>query len=80
MKGIGTVSMKVAPWKDGTGDQDATLLVFDGTTTRRFPIPQYADVQTLSIEFNNPLARQISISPATSKQRNARIRIDDIRF
>ena len=80
LKGIGTVSMKVAPWKDGTGDQDATLLVFDGTTTRRFPIPQYADVQTLSIEFNNPLARQISISPATSTQRNARIRIDDIRF
>ena len=80
LKGIGTVSMKVAPWKDGTGDQDATLLVFDGTTTRRFPIPQYADVQTLSVEFNNPLARQISISPATSKQRNARIRIDDIRF
>ena len=80
LKGIGTVSMKVAPWKDGTGDQDATLLVFDGTTERRFPIPQYADVQTLSIEFNNPLARQISISPATSKQRNARIRIDDIRF
>ena len=80
LKGIGTVSMKVAPWKDGTGDQDTTLLVFDGTTTRRFPIPQYADVQTLSIEFNNPLARQISISPATSTQRNARIRIDDIRF
>ena len=80
LKGIDTVSMKVAPWKDGTGDQDATLLVFDGTTTRRFSIPQYADVQTLSIEFNNPFARQISISPATSKQRNARIRIDDIRF
>ena len=80
LKGIGTVSMKVAPWKDGTGDQDTTLLVFDGTTTRRFPIPQYADVQTLSIEFNNPLARQISISPATSTQRNARIRIDDISF
>ena len=80
LKGIGTVSMKVAPWKDGTGDQDTTLLVFDGTTERRFPIPQYADVQTLSIEFNNQLARQISISPATSTQRNARIRIDDIEF
>ena len=80
LQGVGTVSMKVAPWKDGTGDQDTTLLVFDGTTTRRFPIPQYADVQTLSIEFNNPLARQISISPATSTQRNARIRIDDISF
>ena len=80
LQGVGAVSMKVAPWKDGTGDQDTTLIVSDGTTTRRFPIPQYADVQTLSIEFNNPLARQISISPATSTQRNARIRIDDIRF
>ena len=80
LNGIGTVSMKVAPWKDGTGDQDATLLVFDGTTTRRFPILPYADVQTLSVEFNNPLARQIWITPNTSKQRNARIRIDDIEF
>lgn len=80
LKGVGTVSMKAAPWKDGTGDQDATLLVFDGTTTRRFPILPYADVQTLSIEFNNPSAQQIWITPDTSKQRNARIRIDDIRF
>ena len=80
LQGVGTVSMKVAPWKDGTGDQDATLLVFDGTTTRRFPILPYADVQTLSIEFNNPSAQQIWITPNTSKQRNARIRIDDIRF
>ena len=80
LKGIGTVSMKVAPWKDGTGDQDATLIVTDGTTTRRFPIPPYADVQTLSIEFNNPLAQQILISTVQTTQRNARIRIDDIRF
>ena len=80
LKGVGTVSMKVAPWKDGTGDQDATLLVFDGTTTRRFPILPYADVQTLSIEFNNPSAQQIWITLDTSTQRNARIRIDDIRF
>ena len=82
LKGIGTVSMKVAPWKDGTGDQDATLLVFDGTTERRFPIPQYADVQTLSVEFNNPSAQEILISPVrpTSPQRAARIRIDDIEF
>lgn len=80
LQGIGTVSMKAAPWKDGTGDQDATLLVFDGTTTRRFPILPYADVQTLSIEFNNPSAQQIWITPNTSKQRNARIRIDDIEF
>ena len=80
LQGVGTVSMKVAPWKDGTGDQDTTLLVFDGTTTRRFPILPYSDVQTLSIEFNNPSAQQIWITPDTSKQRNARIRIDDISF
>ena len=80
LQGAGTVSMKVAPWKDGTGDQDTTLIVSDGTTTRRFPIPPYADVQTLSIEFNNPSAQQILISTVQTKQRNARIRIDDIRF
>ena len=80
LQGVGTVSMKVAPWKDGTGDQDTTLIVSDGTTTRRFPIPPYADVQTLSTELNNPLAQQISISTVQTKQRNARIRIDDIRF
>ena len=80
LHGVGTVSMKVAPCRDGSGDQDAILLVSDGTTERRFPILPYADVQTLSIEFNNPSAQQIRISPVTSTQRNARIRIDDIRF
>ena len=80
LKGVGTVSMKVAPWKDGTGDQDTTLIVSDGTTTRRFPILPYADVQTLSIELNNPSAQQIVISTVQTTQRNARIRIDDIRF
>ena len=80
LKGVGTVSMKVAPRKDGTGDQDTTLLVSDGTTDHRFPILPYADAQTLSIEFNNPSAQQIRISPVTSTQRNARIRIDDISF
>ena len=80
LQGVGTVSMKVAPWKDGSGDIGATLLVFDGTKTRRFPILPYADAQTLSIEFNNPRAQQIWITPDTSKQRNARIRIDDIAF
>lgn len=80
LQGVGTVSMKVAPWKDGTGDQDTTLLVTDGTTARRFPILPYADVQTLSIKFNNPLAQQIVISTVTSTQRNARVRIDDIEF
>ena len=80
LQGVGTVSMKVAPWKDGTGDQDTTLIVSDGTTTRRFPVPPYADVQTLSIEFNNPSAQQILISTVQTTQRNARIRIDDLRF
>ena len=80
LHGVGTVSMKVAPRKDGTGDQDTTLLVSDGTTERRFPILPYADVQTLSIEFNNPSAQQIWISPVRTTQRNSRIRIDDIEF
>ena len=80
LNGVGTVSMKVAPWKDGTGDQDTTLIVSDGTTIRRFPIPQYADVRTISIELNNPSAQSIAISPVQTTQRNARIRIDDIRF
>ena len=80
LQGVGTVSMKVAPRKDGTGDQDAILLVSDGTTERRFPILPYADVQTLSIEFNNPSAQQIRISPVRTTQRGARIRIDDIEF
>ena len=80
LQGAGTVSMKAAPWKNDTGDQDATLIVSDGTTTRRFPVPPYADAQTLSIEFNNPSAQQILISIVQTTQRNARIRIDDIRF
>lgn len=80
LQGVGTVSMKVAPWKDDTGDKDATLIVSDGTTARRFPIPPYADAQTLSIEFNNPLAQSIVISTVQTTQRNARIRIDDIEF
>ena len=80
LQGIGTVSMKVAPCKDGNGDQDTTLLVSDGTTTRRFPIPPDSSVMSLSVKFDNPLAQQIRISPDTSTQRSARIRIDDIEF
>ena len=80
LQGVGTVSMKVAPWKDGNGDIGATLLVTDGTTARRFPIPPDGTVQTLSIEFNNPLAQQILISTVQTTQRNARVRIDDIEF
>ena len=81
LQGVGTFSMKWAPWKDGNGDQDTTLIVSDGTTTHRIRIIPFVDaVQILSIEFNNPLAQQISISTVQTKQRNARIRIDDIRF
>ena len=82
LKGVGTVSMKVAPWKDGKGDRDATLLVLvDGPTIeRRFPIAPDALVQTVSVEINSPLTRAIIILPVTSTQHNARIRIDDIRF
>lgn len=80
LQGVGTLSMKWAPWRDGHGDGGVTLLVSDGTTTRRFKIPPYAGVNTLSIEFNNPLAQQIRISPVRTTERNSRIRIDDIRF
>ena len=80
LQGVGTVSMQVAPWRDGNGDLGTTLLVSDGTRRRRFPIAPDSSIQTLSIEFNNPLAKSILISTTTSTQRNARIRIDDIRF
>ena len=81
LKGVGTVSMKWAPWKDGKGDVGAAFLVTDGTTTERVRVPYDEEyVNTYVIEFNNPSARQISISPVQTTQRNARIRIDDIRF
>ena len=80
LQGVGTVSMQVAPWISGNGDIGATLLVSDGTRRRRFPIAPDSSIQTLSIEFNNPLAKSILISTTTSTQRNARIRIDYIRF
>ena len=80
LQGVGTVSMNVAPWKDGSGDIGATLLVSDGTTTRRFPIAPDDPVMYLSVKFNNPLAQQFVISPVQTTQRSARIRIDDIRF
>lgn len=81
-QGVGTVSMKVAPCRDGNGDIGATLLVLvgDEPEPRRFPIAPDAPVQTLSIEINNPLVESIVILPSTSTQRNARIRIDDIEF
>ena len=78
--GVGTVSMKVAPWKYGNGDV-ATLVVSDGTTTRRILIDPFAnDFRTLAIEFNNPSAQQIKIYPVTQGENPSRIRIDDIRF
>ena len=83
-KGVGTFSMKVAPWIDGNGDIGTALFFLaDGATDHRFPIPPDGTVQTLSIEINSPLTRAIMIYPAssgTSTQRNARIRIDDISF
>ena len=80
LQGVGTVSMKWAPWKYGNGDI-ASLLVSDGTTTRRISIPPDIDVvHTVYVMFNNPLAQSILISPVTSTQRNSRIRIDDIKF
>ena len=81
LQGVGTFSMKWAPWRDGNGDLGATLLVSDGTTTHRILVPYYEKyVSTYTVEFNNPLAQQILISPVQTTQRNARIRIDDIRF
>lgn len=81
LQGVGKVSMKWAPWRDGNGDLGTAILVSDGTTTHRFSVPSYEDgVHTYTIMFNNPLAQQILISPVQTTQRNARIRIDDIRF
>lgn len=82
LKGIGTVSMKVAPCRDGNGDIGAALLVLvgDEARVRRFPIPPDGTVQTLSIEVNDPLAESIAILPEISTRRSARIRIDDIEF
>ena len=81
LQGVGTFSMKWAPWKDGHGDLGTTLLVSDGTTTHRLLIPYYEEGgYTYAVMFNNPLAQQILISPVQTTQRNARIRIDDIRF
>ena len=81
LRGIGTVSIKAAPWIDGNGDIGATIFVYDGNPkVHRFRIPPDGTVQTLSIELNNPLAQRIRILPFDATQRNARIRIDDIEF
>ena len=81
LQGVGTVSMKWAPWRYGNGDIGTTLLVSDGTTTHRLRIdPSVDNVHAYAVAFNNPLAQQILISPVQTTRRNARIRIDDIRF
>ena len=81
LQGVGTFFMKFAPYRYGNGDIGTTLLVSDGTTTHRILIdPSVGGVQTFSVEFNNPLAQRILISPVQTTRRNARIRIDDIRF
>lgn len=85
LHGVGTISMKAAPCRDGNGDIGATLLVLvgDELEPRSFPIPPDGTVQTLSIEVNNPLVESITIlskRPTQTTQRSARIRIDDIEF
>ena len=81
LQGVGIFSMKWAPWRDGRGDLGTAILVSDGTTTHRILIPYDAGSRnTYTVMFNNPLAQQILISPVQTTQRNARVRIDDIRF
>ena len=80
LHGIGTVSMKVAPCRDGNGDIATLLVLVSNDEPRRFPIPPDGTVQTLSIEINNPLVERIAILPEISSGLSARIRIDDISF
>lgn len=80
LQGVGTFSMKYAPWKDGDGDIGATLIVSDGTTARRMSVFPDSGVSIPYIQFDNPLAHSIVIAPVASTQRNSRIRIDDIEF
>ena len=80
LQGVGTVSMKAAPWGDGYGDGDIYLAVSDGAKTRAFYISSRDPVKILSYEFNNPLAQQIKIDLVAVSQSSVRIRIDDIAF
>ena len=80
LQGVDTVSMKVAPWKDGQGDRDINLRVGDGRATAFFNIQANGIARTISPKFNNPLARRIIIMPYPSGEDNARVRIDDIEF
>ena len=81
LQGVGSFFMKFAPWRDGKGDPGTAILVSDGTTTHRFSIdPNEEYVNTSITMFNNPLAQSILISPVQTTRRNARVRIDDIKF
>ena len=74
LRGVGRVYMRALPFSDvGT-----SLLVSDGTTARR--VQMYPNDSYITINFNNPLAQSILISPVQTTQRNARIRIDEIEF
>ena len=82
LKGVGTVSMKVAPWIDGHGDDCTPISVdVDDTKVAWLQVFPYAGVREMSIKINYPSAQQIRIYPNISSSPNdARIRIDDIRF
>ena len=75
LKGVGAFSIKLAPYGDVV-----TLLVSDGTRVFRRPTSPFDSEVIVTVRFNNPLAQQILISTVQSTQRNARIRIDNIRF
>lgn len=80
LQGVGTFSMKAAPWGDGYGDGEIYLAVSDGKRSRGFYIFPKDPVKILSYKFNNPLAQQIKIDLVAVAERTVRIRIDDIRF
>ena len=77
LQGVGTVSMKAAPFS--IAELGVSLIVSDGTKAIRVPTyPNNPDL--ITIRFNNPLAQSIVISPVQTTQYSARIRIDDIEF
>lgn len=80
LQGVGTVSLKAAPWVDGNGDIGAALRVSNGRSTSFHKIPPNSTLRNITVKFNNPSARSIIIIPAQTTQRNARVRIDDIEF
>ena len=80
LNGVGTVSLKAATWVDGNGDGTLSLRVSVKGQTSVFRIPANGSVQNLSVKFNRLSARYITISPSTTLNPNARMRIDDIEF